>query len=144
MAARAPREAPCIRCGDCASVCPAGLQPLRLLQQVRAGQLAAAEQAGIMDCSQCGRCDRACPSTIGLQQNLHEAMTAISAQRTRQQVAMATRERVRARQQRLARDQQARAERHDRTLAQATSGDAVAAAIARAAARRAGRKAPDA
>ncbi len=130
-------EQPCIRCGACATVCPAQLHPQRLLLQLRDGHLRAAENDGAMDCTECGRCDTACPSRIPLLQRYREAKRALREAAARREVAMAARERYRARQLRLGRDEEQRTERHAARSADLTSGDAVAAAIARAQAKRA-------
>jgi len=130
-------EQPCIRCGDCATVCPVHLNPQRLLVQLRDWHLRAAENDGAMDCTECGRCDVACPSRIPLVQRYREAKRMIRDAAQRREVAMAARERYRARQLRLGRDEEQRAERQAERTAGATSSDAVAAAIARAQARRA-------
>jgi electron transport complex protein RnfC len=129
-------EQPCIRCGDCATVCPAQLHPQRLLLQLRDGQLQAAERDGALDCIECGRCDMVCPSRIPLLQRYREAKLAIHDAAQRRQHAMTARERYRERQQRLGRDEEQRAERHAERSVSQTSADAVAAAIARAQAKR--------
>ncbi len=129
-------EQPCIRCGDCATVCPVQLDPQRLLLRLRDGHLRAAENEGALDCTECGRCDTVCPSRIPLLHRYREAKQAIRDAAARREVAMAARERYRARQLRLSRDEDQRAERHAERNASLTSADAVAAAIARAQARR--------
>ncbi|HEY2346676.1 MAG TPA: 4Fe-4S dicluster domain-containing protein [Xanthomonadaceae bacterium] len=138
--APAVTEEPCIRCGDCANVCPAQLQPQRLLLRLRDGQLQAAEREGALDCIECGRCDLVCPSRIPLLQRYREARALIAEDAARRAAAMAARERHRARQARLGRDEEAREERRSGQAASATSADAVAAAIARAQARRAAKR----
>ena len=130
-------EQPCIRCGDCATVCPVQLRPQRLLEQLRDGHLRAAENEGAMDCTECGRCDPVCPGRIPLLQRYRETKQAIRDAAKRREIAMAARERYRARQLRLGRDEEQRAERHAERSATLTSTDAVGAAIARAQARRA-------
>ena len=130
-------EQPCIRCGDCATVCPVHLHPQRLLEQLRDGHLRAAENDGAMNCTECGRCDPVCPSRIPLLQRYREAKQAIRDAAKRHEIAMAARERYRARQLRLGRDEEQRAERHAERSATLASADAVEAAIARAQARRA-------
>ena len=140
MDAEAPdsmTERPCIRCGDCATVCPVQLHPQRMLVQLRDGHLRAAEDEGALRCTECGRCDTACPSRIPLLQRYREMKHAIREATVRRDVAMAARERYRARQLRLSRDEKQRAERHAERSTSLTSSDAVAAAIARAQARRA-------
>ena len=140
MTTTADLEMPCIRCGDCATVCPEELYPQRLLLQLRDGRLREAEHEGALDCTECGRCDTACPSRIPLVQRYREARSAIAAMHDRQRVALDARDRYRARQERLGRDEQAREELQVERSASAASADAVAAAIARAQARRAASK----
>lgn len=59
-------ELPCIRCGDCASVCPAGLLPQQLHRAALADQHELLQQFGVFDCIDCGLCDYVCPSQIPL------------------------------------------------------------------------------
>jgi electron transport complex protein RnfC len=59
-------EMPCIRCGDCAHVCPAGLLPQQLLRYTRLQDRAALTELGLGDCIECGCCDYVCPSQIPL------------------------------------------------------------------------------
>lgn len=130
-------EQPCIRCGDCAVVCPVQLQPQRLLLHLRDADLVAMQRDRALDCTQCGRCDVVCPSRIPLMQRYREAKVLLEESARQRAAAMAARDRYRARQARLSRDDQAREERQSERAANATSADAVAAAIARAKARKA-------
>ncbi|HET9694696.1 MAG TPA: electron transport complex subunit RsxC, partial [Steroidobacteraceae bacterium] len=59
-------ELPCIRCGDCAAVCPPRLLPQQIHRAVLAGADDAAVQLGVWDCIDCGCCDYVCPSQIPL------------------------------------------------------------------------------
>ncbi len=59
-------EVPCIRCGDCASACPAGLLPQELYRYIRLENDAALSSLGLGDCIECGCCDYVCPSQIPL------------------------------------------------------------------------------
>lgn len=59
-------EMPCIRCGDCAHACPAGLLPQQLLRYVRLEDRDALTELGLDDCIECGCCDYVCPSQIPL------------------------------------------------------------------------------
>jgi Na+-translocating ferredoxin:NAD+ oxidoreductase subunit C len=59
-------EMPCIRCGDCAHACPAGLLPQQLLRYARLQDRAALTEFGLSDCIECGCCDYVCPSQIPL------------------------------------------------------------------------------
>jgi electron transport complex protein RnfC len=75
-------QMPCIRCGDCAAVCPVGLLPQQLHRAARADDPAGLARFGLADCIECGCCDYVCPSAIPLtagfraardRQQLHEA-----------------------------------------------------------------------
>ncbi len=60
-------EMPCIRCGECARVCPARLAPQQLLSLIRSGDLEQAQQRwALEDCIECGCCNAVCPSHIPL------------------------------------------------------------------------------
>ncbi len=59
-------ELPCIRCGECARVCPALLLPQALHWQVRNELLDDAAEYGLSECIECGCCDVVCPSHIPL------------------------------------------------------------------------------
>ncbi len=130
-------ELPCIRCGACADVCPSRLLPQQLLWQVRSDRPERSEPQGLFDCIECGACDLACPSQIPLtatflrgKQQLRDAAAATER-------ALAARQRFDAREQRQQRLAAERAQRHEARKADAASPDAVAAALARARAKRA-------
>lgn len=127
---------PCIRCGDCAAACPENLQPQLLLWDIRAGKLQHARDDGLLECSECGRCDAACPSHIPLLRQFRDAMTGIRERDAQALEANAARERFERREARLEREAIERAERDVALTQQAASTDAVAAAIARAKAKR--------
>jgi len=59
-------ELPCIRCGDCASVCPVQLLPQQLFWYACADDEKKMRDFGLMDCIECGCCDLVCPSHIPL------------------------------------------------------------------------------
>lgn len=59
-------ERPCIRCGDCAAVCPIQLQPQQLFWHACADNEAKLRSHGLIDCIECGCCDLVCPSHIPL------------------------------------------------------------------------------
>lgn len=57
---------PCIRCGECATACPATLLPQELLRHIRNDNKDALANLGLTDCIECGCCDYVCPSQIPL------------------------------------------------------------------------------
>jgi Na+-translocating ferredoxin:NAD+ oxidoreductase subunit C len=129
---------PCIRCGDCIPACPAGLQPQALWFALRADDDALAIARGLDACRGCGDCDAACPSRLPLAATLVARRDALRERASRLVQASAARQRYEARELRLAVEAQARLVREAQLLDQATSEDAVEAAIARALARRQG------
>lgn len=63
---RPGREMPCIRCGECAEVCPVQLLPQQLFWHAAADNEAKLRDFGLTDCIECGCCDLVCPSHIPL------------------------------------------------------------------------------
>jgi electron transport complex protein RnfC len=61
-----PPAMPCIRCGRCAEVCPARLQPMELYAFARSKNLGKAQEYALFDCIECGCCSYVCPSHIPL------------------------------------------------------------------------------
>jgi len=53
---------PCIRCGECVSVCPMGLEPHFLMNLSEKGMYENAGQEDILTCIECGSCSYVCPS----------------------------------------------------------------------------------
>jgi electron transport complex protein RnfC len=131
-------EMPCIRCGDCASACPARLLPQQLLWQVRADRLDEAQDQGLFDCIECGCCDLACPSHIPLTAQFRHGKAEVRRRALEAERADAARVRYETRLQRLQREAAEREQRLAERRAGAASADAVAAALERARARRSG------
>lgn len=52
----------CIRCGDCVSVCPMGLEPHLLMNLTEKGMYEKAGLEDILTCIECGSCSYVCPS----------------------------------------------------------------------------------
>lgn len=134
--AEARTELPCIRCGDCLPACPVGLDPQQLHVRLRAGQDEAAASLGLEDCTACAACDAACPSHIALAKQFSIGRESFAARALLMQQAKAARARFEQRGQRLARGIEDRKQRDLELARQASSGDAVAAALGRAKARR--------
>ena len=68
-----PTELPCIRCGDCAVVCPVMLSPQLLLSAQRISDFDRLSELGLDACVECGCCDYVCPSHIPLTAGFTEA-----------------------------------------------------------------------
>lgn len=104
-------EMPCIRCGECARVCPALLQPQHLNWTVRAGRWDETAAAGLADCIECGCCDFVCPSHIPLVDWFRFGKSAVRRLELEHVRAEAARQRFEAREARLALHKQERRSR---------------------------------
>lgn len=54
---------PCIRCAQCATACPMGLEPYLLATLSRFGEWEEVEKGKVMNCIECGCCSYSCPSS---------------------------------------------------------------------------------
>ena len=54
---------PCIRCANCVSVCPMGLEPYLLMTLTEKHDYDRVESERALDCIECGSCSYTCPST---------------------------------------------------------------------------------
>jgi len=96
-------EQPCIRCASCVSVCPAGLRPLDMANNIRINQLDAAVDLGLKDCISCGCCSYICPSNIPLVQYFKYASGEVIARQQAQHKAEQTKRLIDARNDRMER-----------------------------------------
>lgn len=69
-ACRVPRLTPCISCGECMRVCPAGLSPILLHRLIEHGRVAESGSRGLEECSECGCCAFVCPAGIRLAESM--------------------------------------------------------------------------
>ncbi|SET22974.1 electron transport complex subunit RsxC [Thorsellia anophelis] len=60
------KEQPCIRCGECAAVCPAQLLPQQLFWYAQGREHDKSKEYNLFDCIECGACEYVCPSHIPL------------------------------------------------------------------------------
>ena len=68
----------CLRCGKCSDNCPAGLQPVRIAQAVKANNLEEMIKRGAQSCIECGLCTYNCPSHIDVTENVRKAKRSIA------------------------------------------------------------------
>ena len=61
---------PCIRCGRCVTVCPAGLMPTRLSEIADHGDFELFDQLNGCECVECGCCSYICPAKRRLTQSM--------------------------------------------------------------------------
>jgi electron transport complex protein RnfC len=103
-------ELPCIRCGECAEVCPIQLQPQQLFWYACADNEKQLRAHGLTDCIECGCCDLVCPSHIPLTFDLRVAKGRIRELADEKARAERARQRFEARNERLDAEKQARAD----------------------------------
>ena len=96
---------PCIRCGDCAAVCPVQLLPQQLFWYACADDEERLREFGLMDCIECGCCDLVCPSHIPLTADFRVAKGRIRELADEKARAARARQRFEARNNRLEREQ---------------------------------------
>ncbi|BCV66491.1 electron transport complex subunit C [Shewanella carassii] len=136
-------EKACIRCGECAQVCPASLLPQQLYWHSKAEEYDKASSYNLRDCIECGCCSYVCPSDIPLVEYYRIAKAAIKRSHEEKQLAEQAKQRFDARLKRLEAEKQAREAKAkaaaDKRRAAMGSGekDAVAEAMARIKAKKA-------
>ena len=130
-----PPAMPCIRCGDCAEVCPANLLPQQLHFYALGEDHSQLQAHNLFDCIECGACAYVCPSNIPLVQYYRAAKADIREQEQKLIKAEHAKERFEFRQERLRlederkeAERKARAERLAKTKAEQAKKAAQAAA----------------
>lgn len=132
-------EWPCIRCGDCAEVCPPRLLPQELLRAATARDFDRLDTLGLDDCIECGCCDVACPSQIPLTERFRQAKQARAVALRRAAIAELADRRHRRKLARLAAQTRDVGRQQDDLIAAIGSEDGramIEAAVARASRRR--------
>ncbi|MCL1073178.1 electron transport complex subunit RsxC [Shewanella dokdonensis] len=147
--ATAAQERSCIRCGECAQVCPVALLPQQLYWHAKAAEYDKAESFHLKDCIECGCCSYVCPSDIPLVQYYRVAKAAIRKNREDKLHAEHAKKRFEARSLRLEQEKQERASKAQEAAAKRKSvmsgdeKDTVAAALARVKAKQAAKNTTD-
>jgi len=104
-------ELACIRCGECAKVCPATLLPQQLYWYARAKDFDKVQDYNLFDCIECGCCAYVCPSNLPLVHYYRFAKTTIWAQERDRKASDLARERHEFREFRQEREKAERAEK---------------------------------
>jgi electron transport complex protein RnfC len=136
-------EKACIRCGECAVACPALLLPQQLFWHAKAEEYDKAASFNLKDCIECGCCSYVCPSDIPLVEYYRIAKSALKNTAEEKLQAEKAKLRFEARLQRLEDEKNAREEKSKQAAAKrqanmkSSDKDAVAAAMARIAAKKA-------
>ncbi|WP_448212195.1 electron transport complex subunit RsxC [Colwellia sp. MEBiC06753] len=105
------KEVECIRCGQCAEVCPSQLLPQELQWYAKAKDFDKLKQLNLFDCIDCGACAYVCPSHIPLVQYYRVAKAEIRHQDLQDIKAEKAKARFEARKARLERERKAREEK---------------------------------
>ncbi len=74
---KAPKESPCIRCGECTNHCPLGLAPAAIAKAYAQKDVEQLEALMVTSCMECGSCSYLCPARRPLVQNNKLAKTLV-------------------------------------------------------------------
>lgn len=141
-------EVDCIRCGQCAEVCPSQLLPQELQWFAKAKDQQQLQKFDLFDCIECGACAYVCPSQIPLVHYYRIAKAEIRQQQVQDLKADKAKTRFEARKIRLEKEKIKREEKHKKaaearkatmssnTTESKNAKSAVAAALARAKAKK--------
>jgi len=66
-------ETPCLRCGACVENCPAGLQPVNIMNANKSKDVALLDKLNYAACIECGMCTYVCPSKIEVTEHVRRA-----------------------------------------------------------------------
>ncbi|PNH98194.1 electron transport complex subunit RsxC [Vibrio diazotrophicus] len=131
-------EMACIRCGQCAEVCPASLLPQQLQWHAKAEEFDKCEELHLKDCIECGACAYVCPSEIPLVQYYRQAKAEIRIRKQESEAAERAKIRFEEKKERMERDKaerenrfKAAAENRRKEMTTSDGENAIAAAIAR-------------
>uniref|UniRef100_UPI0004748426 electron transport complex subunit RsxC n=1 Tax=Moritella dasanensis TaxID=428031 RepID=UPI0004748426 len=139
----------CIRCGECAEVCPVDLLPQQLHWYSQAKDVKKLADYNLMDCIECGACSYVCPSQIPLVHQYRIAKVEVRESDAELAAAAIAKERFEKRNERLALEKAQREQRQKdaaekrRATAKALTGeDPVKAAMERIQKAKAAEQAP--
>jgi len=122
-----PPAMPCIRCGQCALVCPASLQPFEMYWHAKSKNFDKARAYALLDCIECGCCSHVCPSHIPLVDFYRFAKSEIIAADRASQASEIARQRHEFQLLRQEREKREKAERLGKKATERLDSGAVAA-----------------
>ncbi|NMP15637.1 electron transport complex subunit RsxC [Thalassotalea sp. Y01] len=147
------KEIECVRCGQCADVCPSNLLPQELQWYAKAKDFDKLQELNLFDCIDCGACAYVCPSHIPLVHYYRVAKATIRQNKLQEGKAERAKLRFEARKIRLEREKLEREEKHKKAMEarranmtkdkSSASNSAVAAALARVKAKKAEQQSAD-
>jgi H+/Na+-translocating ferredoxin:NAD+ oxidoreductase subunit C len=133
------KESVCIRCDECAPVCPVNLQPQQLHWHAKESNHVRLEDYRLFDCIECGCCSYVCPSQIPLVDEFRQAKVSIWNKRRKQIEAEQRKKRYLDKQARIEQQKKDRVskrsvvidEKSDEEIALKKKQDDIAAAVNR-------------